>query len=138
MYRTKQMTGKKALAWKWFSKYIRLRDAINTTGDKEYVQCITCKKIIAFNKAHAGHMIPGRTNSILFDESIVHAQCRKCNCEGSGEQQMYKYIMIQKHSEDWYDMKVAARKKPSKISESGFALIAEEYKTKYNNLLNKC
>jgi len=135
MYKIKRMTGKKALAWRWFSKYIRLRDCIKTTGTKEYAICITCGERTHMSNLDAGHMIPGRTNSILFDESIVHAQCRPCNTTGGGEKQMYKHVMVQKYGEDWYDMKKAARKRPSKISEHGFSLIAEEYKRKYNELL---
>jgi len=108
-----QATGAKATAWKWFAKYIKLRDAIATTGTKEAARCITCGIVFPLPGLEAGHMIPGRTGGILFDESI------------------------EKHGEAWYDLKVQARKTPTPLGEFECSLISDEYRKKYNALLKE-
>lgn len=68
----------KKKAWDAFSKYVRLRDALKTTGTHTHAKCYTClKRYPAFGKGclQAGHFIPGRNNSILIDEVGVNAQC---------------------------------------------------------------
>ena len=60
-------------------------------------------------------MIPGRTNGILYDETIVYSQCYDCNVTGGGERQKYKMIMVEKHSEAWYNLKEQARKTPTDL-----------------------
>jgi hypothetical protein len=69
----------KKKAWEAFSKYIRIRDCLKTTGSIEQGVCITCKKVYEIKHLQAGHFIPGRHNSILFDERGVNAQCMACN-----------------------------------------------------------
>jgi hypothetical protein len=69
----------KKKAWNAFSIYIRLRDCIRTTNTLDLAKCITCDKVYSFKKLQAGHWIPGRHNSILFDERGCYAQCYHCN-----------------------------------------------------------
>lgn len=68
----------KKVLWRWFSKYIRLRDS-----DKNGIcACITCgrKHLWDSGQIDAGHFIPGsRGNSIKFLEKNVNAQCKYCN-----------------------------------------------------------
>jgi hypothetical protein len=61
---------KKNTAWKNFARYIKLRDAVKTTGGIYYAKCITCGEIKPIEEMDAGHGIPGRMNSILFNESL--------------------------------------------------------------------
>jgi len=65
---------KKTTAWRNFARYIKLRDAINTTGDIYYARCITCGEVKPIEEMDAGHGIPGRMNSILFNEDLVSCQ----------------------------------------------------------------
>lgn len=68
--------------WAAFSKYIRVRDALRTTGSIELCRCCSCGKIYkAFGVGcvQAGHFIPGRKAAILFNELGVHGQCYHCN-----------------------------------------------------------
>lgn len=121
----------KNTAWKWFSKYIRLRDCLNTTGNPEYSKCVTCGRIKPFNELHAGHGIGGRSNAILFDEEIVHAQCVSCNYHKKGNYELYIPILIERHGQEWYDLKVAFSKKPCKLD---FKAISDYYRIKYKKL----
>ena len=134
MRKTKKGNPKKEYAWQCFSKYIRLRDAIKTTGDIFYCKCITCGEIKPVSEMDAGHAIPGRMNSILFSEELVNAQCRNCNRENNGEKQMYKTIFIDVHGQDKWDYWQSTKREAVFYSDFDFEQIAKEYREKYNKL----
>ena len=69
----------KRKTWDACSKYVRTRDCLKTTGNPEYGRCYTCGAGRHFKQLQAGHFIPGRHNSILFDIRGIHAQCTYCN-----------------------------------------------------------
>ena len=76
----RETVGKaKKKVWALFSIYIRTRDCLSSTGTKEEGKCCTCGKIYNFKELQAGHFIPGRRSSVLFDERNCHAQCLRCN-----------------------------------------------------------
>lgn len=133
-----QAKGSRATAWIWFAKYIKLRDAIATTGDPEFAVCITCNQTLPISEMDAGHMIPGRSGGILFDETIVFAQCRKCNREGNGERQAFKIVMVGRNGIEWYELKEAARRGTTKLGEYECKLISDIYREKYNELKKRC
>lgn len=139
MYKIKNpATGAKATAWKWFARYIKLRDALATTGTIERCRCITCGQVFDITQTDAGHMIPGRSAGILFDEEIVNGQCTNCNRIGGGEKQAYKRIMVEKYGIEWYEEKERARKRPVKTGEHGYKMIADYYRVKCHELENSC
>jgi len=125
---------KKDTAWKWFAKYIKLRDAIKTTGDMYYAKCITCGEIRPIEDMDAGHGIPGRVNSILFNEELVHGQCRKCNRGGGGELQMYKKVLIDMYGQEKWDYWQSTKNDPVKYTSFDYEQIAKTYREKYKQL----
>ncbi len=80
--------------WPTFSRYIRTRDCIRTTGSPVHGRCVTCGKLLPFKKLQAGHFIPGRTDAILFDDAQVHAQCYRCNMKLQGMWHKYYQFML--------------------------------------------
>jgi len=66
---------------KVFSLYIRLRDAIATTGNITYCRCVTCKRSVRVTswELHAGHCFQGKNLWSKYNEQNVHAQCMQCN-----------------------------------------------------------
>ena len=73
---------------KWFSLYIRLRDAT----DMGVVQCFTCGKIAHYKLGmQCGHFQSRRHNATRWDNKNCQVQCVKCNMFGQGEQ--YKFGM---------------------------------------------
>lgn len=87
--RGKKSTYKRK-AWKWFSRYIRARDA----NDDGYCECISCGDQFYWKskKANAGHFISKSLgNRLLFDETNVNAQCVKCNVNLGGN--LYEYAL---------------------------------------------
>ncbi len=79
---SKTRSGALRRADRWFSKYIRLRDA--SPGGE--VECITCGKKSHWRRAHAGHFVSRRKMSTRFEEHNASAQCPRCNLWGAGEQ----------------------------------------------------
>ena len=48
----------------------------------------------------AGHFLPGRHNSVLFNEKNVHAQCSGCNMFKQGNSVKYFRFMQRTYGED--------------------------------------
>ena len=91
------ITALKKRLWKIFSIYIRMRDCLETTGTITHGKCCTCGRDYPIGKLQAGHFIPGREDSILFDPTCVHAQCYRCNVQHSGEWVKYFRFMEKKY-----------------------------------------
>ena len=124
----------KDTAWRWFSLYIRLRDCLSTTGSPEACRCVTCGAVVASSQIDAGHAIPGRHNAVLYDESLVYGQCRKCNQNGDGQTEAFRNFLIAKHGEAWYDFKEQGSHKPVQIDDDGYRLIGDHYRELYNKM----
>jgi hypothetical protein len=90
------ISREKKKAWDLYSEYIRLRDCLRTTRTLEYAHCVTCGKRYHYKQLQAGHFLPGRHNSVLFDERNCHAQCYGCNVPQKGNTVKY-FRFMQKH-----------------------------------------
>lgn len=125
----------KANAWKEFSRFIRIRDCLATTGDTDNGVCCTCGKLIPFKQSQAGHFIAGRTNALLFDEDIVHLQCYACNVCNHGEQLEYYYYMKRHYTEDEILEMRKLRYQTVKYTIDNLIEIAQKYKDKADELI---
>ena len=85
--------------WPTFSKYIRLREA----DFKGYARCVTCNKAYPWQRLQAGHFVPGRRNSILYDERNCHQQCYICNIVLKGNPRKYEAYMQARYGQDVID-----------------------------------
>lgn len=122
----------KAKAWRAFSKYVRLRDCMLSCGTTEYGKCCTCGKVFAFDRLQAGHFIPGRNNSILFDPRCVHAQCVGCNMYGNGQQPAYYAFMLDRYGRQTIDELFRQANLSMKLTAQDY----EEYARKFQNWAN--
>ncbi len=106
----------KNTVWKSCAAYIKLRDA-DSNG---MVACCTCNRIMSIYDqiCNAGHFIPTRNNTVLFDDHLIHSQCSDCNCGGSGEQYRYGLFMAKKygHSEEVLEEMQSLRHRVKKIT----------------------
>lgn len=80
---------------KWFSLYIRLRDA---TIDG-MVMCITSKRLYHYKNIHAGHFISRRHLATRWCELNVAPQSAADNLFGQGEQYKFGIELDAKHGE---------------------------------------
>lgn len=85
--------------WVVFSKWIRTRDCLRTTGCKDWGLCITCGKRYHFKLLQAGHFVAGRHNANLFNEKGCHAQCYNCNINLRGNTLEYRRQIIAMYGE---------------------------------------
>ena len=80
-----------------FSMYIRLRDS--REFDFKAFRCISCGRILPFEKADNGHYINRQHMSTRFDEMNCNAQCSHCNRFQEGNMQGYRNGLIRKYGE---------------------------------------
>jgi len=94
------MAKEKDNCWKSFSKYIRIKGCLETTGLPFVGICITCERQFHIGMLEAGHLIGGRKNSVLFSEKLVNNQCTYCNRIQHGEYKKYKKAMCKRYGEE--------------------------------------
>lgn len=136
----KSKTQLKNKAWKVFSNYIKIKGCLKTTKTTKKGICYTCGKEYDIKDLQAGHLVSGRTNNVLFNENLVHIQCKQCNIFKHGEQGLYLI-----HCYDDLTKKYSANKamkiikkwfEPKKIDYSydDLALIIKSYSQKIEKL----
>ena len=126
------------VSWLWptFSKYIRTRDCIRTTGSSLYGRCVTCGKKYKFAKLQAGHFIPGRTDAILFDATQVHAQCYRCNMKLQGMWHKYYLFMLgEGHTHEDIMTMIEESEDKVEFSREWFEKSMEYYTTEIENMI---
>lgn len=81
---------------KWFSLFIRLRDA---TAEGS-VQCFTCSRISHYKSGmQNGHFQSRRHHSTRWNETNCQVQCVKCNLYEQGEQFKFGMALESKYGE---------------------------------------
>lgn len=95
----------KKRVWVQFSIFIRTRGA----DENGMNQCYTCDRWLHWKHLEAGHLVPGRTNSVLFQEDAVRPQCRRCNGHFRGNTIVYYPKLVAALGQDEVDRIVAQR-----------------------------
>lgn len=132
----------KADTWELFSAYIRIRDAIRTTGAPDECECVTCGRRKPLFRTHdsiqAGHFIPGRHNAILFDARGCHGQCSYCNDHLRGNWVRYMEFMLLKYGEDVIDELIDRDRQT--VSWKTFELegLQEQLRVEIRDLISSC
>jgi len=81
---------------KWFSLFIRLRNATDTG----LTQCFTCHKIAHYKQMQCGHFQSRRHLPTRFCEINCQVQCPKCNIFSQGEQFIFHLNLDAKYGEE--------------------------------------
>ncbi len=127
----------KKKAWIEFSKYIRARDCLQSTGRSYFGKCITCGRIFEFELLHAGHFVGNRNSSILFDERNTHIQCSLCNCGLDGNKKAYETKMINLYGRETIDKLQIQAKQTKKYTINELEELASYYKEKTMELIEE-
>ncbi len=109
----------KAQVWKWCSKYIRLRDALEyckrsgidirqfARVEDLPVKCCDCDYVAPWIETDAGHFFGrglGGGSGVYFDERNIFAQSKPCNAGWRGDvAQDYLGFMTEKYGEKVID-----------------------------------
>ena len=80
---------------KWFSLFIRLRDAT----DEGLVQCITCGVVKNYKSMHNSHFQSRRHLATRWNEKNCDVGCVKCNIFNFGEQYKFSIALDSKYGE---------------------------------------
>ena len=122
--------------WKVFSRYVRLRDAVRTTGNCKSSLCITCERLEDITKMDAGHFFSRTHSATLFHEKNVHAQCKRCNMLNGGEQFLYAQKVDKLYGEGTAEELNQLRHTTKRFSRPELEDMIEEYKEKLNELID--
>jgi hypothetical protein len=131
------VSSAKKRAWSAFSRWVRLRSALETTGTTTHARCCTCGGVFpAFGVGclQAGHFIAGRNNAILFAESGCHAQCYICNVVKKGAGVEYFVFMEEKYGREEIDRLRALSHTIVQLKPFELIEIAEKYEKKAEEL----
>ena len=115
----------KAKLDKVFSLYIRLRDS-KPYGYK-YFKCISCGKILPFEKADAGHYMSRRHNSTRFDEDNVHAECSYDNRFNAEHLDGFRDNLVKKIGQQKFDLLRVKANTTQSYSESEYKALIKYY-----------
>lgn len=120
---TKPTKKEKSKAWTVFSLYIRTRGSVNG-----YNWCCTCGRKYPIKKLQAGHWIPGRHLSVLFDPRNCHPQCYWCNMQLKGNPIKYHHFMEKTYGKKVMDELEALDTQVTVMMGYQFLEIADKYK----------
>ena len=122
----------KAKADKYFSLYVRIRDAKD-----EIIHCCTCGERFHYKSLHCGHFISRRYDSTRYEEQNTGPQCASCNTFNQGRQFEFSKYLDKKYGSGTSDKMLLKSKMLSKRNRYDYQVIAEEYKNKYKQKLSK-
>lgn len=126
----KSLAPLKKRIWKLFSRYIRLRDRlVDDTGVTDYCNCCSCGRTYPVKQMQAGHFIPGRKHSNLFDFRGCHAQCYGCNIGKDGNWPGYYEFMQEKYGQEVIDDLLLQNKKTLTFDEEYLHNLEKQLKT---------
>ena len=120
---------KTSLADKWFSLFIRLRDA----DENGMAACITCGRVKLVKYMDCGHYVK-RQHPSRFNEKCCAAQCKKCNKFGQGEDVIFRQKLVELYGEDAVLLLEAGKRQIVHMPGWKLKLIADEYKEKARKL----
>ena len=128
--------GPARTAWDAYAQFIKVRDCLATTGYPFVGVCITCGRRFHITALDAGHMTPGRSNGVLFQEELVNIQCSSwCNRMNHGFHKKYRKIMVAKYGEEQISKWEQEAKKPIPDRDMDWEGIKIKYRKKLHELL---
>ena len=116
---------------KWFSLFIRLREATN----EGMVQCFTCGKVSHYKSGmQNGHFQSRRHLATRFDETNCQVQCVGCNMFKAGEQFKFHINLNAKYGEDTSINLQHKAMQSVKITRAEYQDLSAYYKSAVENL----
>ena len=121
-------------AKEWFSRLVRLKGCLKTTGNAGYGICFTCGTIMPFETIQCGHFISGRGNALFFEETNSHVQCGVCNTFKGGNLIVYRERMIDKYGIDEVERLESLRHTVKRISSDNFKDLEAKFRAVFSSL----
>ena len=124
------LTRAKNLADKYFSLYVRQRDA----DENGMVKCCTCGKRGHWKDFDCGHFMSRRYEATRFEEKNTGVQCTGCNIFSQGKQFEFGKYLDGRYGDGTAEKMLLMSKMTVKRGELGLRWIIEEYKKKIESL----
>ena len=115
---------------RWFSKYIRLRDA----DESGYLFCISCGQPVHWKKADAGHFIERGKKAVRYNEKNVNGQCTDCNWIKEGNKIEYAKGLVKKWDPGIVEQLEVLKHRTIPMGRFELKVIADYYRMKFNQL----
>jgi len=115
---------------KWFSLYIRLKDAT----DEGMVQCFTSGRVYHYKSIHAGHFMSRKSLSTRWDETNVQPQSAADNLFGQGEQYKFGLALDAKYGEGTAEELQFKSRQIKKFTRVDYQDLISYYKSLVENL----
>jgi len=131
----KSLTGPAKTAWDAFAQWVKVKGCIDSTGYPFAGKCVTCERRYHIRALQAGHMIPGRSNGVLFKEELVNPQCVRCNEMFHGQPKKYRAAMVLKYNEKKVQAWEQEAKQPIHDRDMDWDGIKIKYREATKNLL---
>lgn len=80
---------------KWYSQYVRLRDA----DQSGFASCISCGVRKSWRELQNGHFVSRSSSVLRYDEENCNAQCVGCNMFKQGNQYAYALALDEKYGD---------------------------------------
>lgn len=109
---------------KWFSLYIRLRNA----DDKGMVECFTCGSLKNYKEQQCGHFQSRRHNATRWDETNCQVQDAKCNIFSQGEQFKFAQKLDEVYGEGTAESLQIKAQQTTKLTRAELLEDIEKYK----------
>ena len=119
---------------KVFSRYIRLRNADEETGD---AICVTCGIIKHWKELQNGHFMSRRHHSTRWDEDNCQVQCYSCNVMQQGKQYEYSIWLDDKFGKGKSDELLLKSKQTLKLDRHDLKQMILEYAEEVTYHLNR-
>jgi len=120
---------------KWFSLYIRTRDALRTTWTITKWKCITCDKINEIKKMDCWHFISRGYTPVRWYQYNAHLQCKFCNWPKAWRQ-FEHWLAIDTLYWKGVSQEILEKSRVVEKLEQQYLLgIIETYKKLYNNFI---
>lgn len=118
---------------KWFSYFIRLRDAFESNGVLVN-KCFTCGKFKSAKELQCGHFVKRQHKGTRYSEINCECQCGGCNKFLQGNDVEFAKNLELKHGKGTVEKLKAQSRQPTKVNE---ALLADYYKDLVTNLIKE-
>ncbi|MEN6620165.1 MAG: recombination protein NinG [Smithella sp.] len=115
---------------KYFSMYIRLRDA----DENGLAKCCTCGAYKPVKEMDCGHFIKRQHMATRFSEVNCATQCKRCNAFEQGRDAEFERYIIDRWGVDKLNLLKSSYHKPFKRGLFDIDLLAKYYKEKAQKL----
>jgi hypothetical protein len=131
--KARSLSSLEKIADKWFSLYIRLRDA----DENGMVKCVTCGKVAHYKEMDCGHFVTRNHKVTRYYEENCHPQDTFCNRYKHGEQYLHGQYIDLRHGDGTAEYLMFVSKQPVKRTRTDFEYLINEYKQKAREQADK-